>query len=82
MGKLLDMLKPSKGYEKDKTLNKLVIGMLGSVLLSGITFVIQQIEVANIDPKYTFLAGLDIACLYGAQNAAKHWRDKELEESN
>lgn len=82
MGKLMDMIKPSKGYQKDKTYNKLAIGILGSVIISGITFCIQQVQLANIDPRYSLLVGFGIACLYGAQNAAKHWRDKELEESD
>ena len=81
MGKLTDMLKPSEGYQKDKTLNKLAMGILGSIIISGISFVIQQIEIANIDPRYTLLAGFGVACLYGAQNAAKHWRDNELKEN-
>lgn len=82
IGKLTSMIKPSTGYQKDKTFNKLAVGMIGSVIIAAITYGIQCIEGANIDPKYSLLVGFGITCLYGAQNAAKHWRDKELEESN
>ena len=79
MGKLTDLLKPSEGYKKNKSLEKLLFGVLGSIIISGITYIIQQIEIANIDPKYTLLAGLGVACLYGAKNAVKHWKDSEVE---
>ena len=82
LNKIKDWIIPGDGFEIKKSLNKLVIGIIASVFISIVSYGIEQVELANVDPRYALFIGVGIACLYGAQNAIKHWKDKELEESN
>lgn len=73
------MMKPGDGMDAKKSLNKLWIGLIASILISAITYGMQELQAANIDPKYAFITGLGVTIMYGLQNAAKHWRDKETQ---
>ena len=77
LSKVKDWMTPGDGFDIKKSLNKLLIGIVASIIISVITYGIEQIELANIDPKYALFIGLGIACLYGIQNAVKHWKDEE-----
>ena len=77
LNKIKDWVIPGDGFEIKRALHKLVIGIVASIIISIISYGIEQIELANIDPVYALFIGLGIACLYGIQNAVKHWKDEE-----
>ncbi len=75
-----EMIKPGEAMDIKKSLNKLWIGVIASVIITAIAYGVTELQTISIDPKYTFLVGLGIAILYGVQNAVKHWHDQETSE--